>query len=346
MIVWALRWWTCGPRGVYYDPNDPPTKPRDEHARGPPPTATPPLPPARGRDGNRHHGGPRAPRTPGRLGAALAGDPRGRGEVRHADSPRSRRTLLLRDRPARDDDASSISFAPVGAASARSHPRAAQDGKDASPSEDGPGDTEETTPRPRSSCSVESVRKKSPTSSAASTPISTPSCSDAPLEEHIRVTEEVFPGQETRPRKEGCRHLPRLAHAPGPPSPYGPAHPARPSRGLDSTVWRARGASSAVRESVVEGGSLTLIATASSKPARGWTRGSFRVQRHRNSEIVLSRKLAENRVFPAIDLAATSTRREEPLSPRRTPAHPGHPPRPLGRTDPIEAMRLLLDKMK
>jgi transcription termination factor Rho len=37
-----------------------------------------------------------------------------------------------------------------------------------------------------------------------------------------------------------------------------------------------------------------------------------------NSELVLSRELADRRIFPAIDLTASSTRREELLLPERT----------------------------
>ena len=65
-----------------------------------------------------------------------------------------------------------------------------------------------------------------------------------------------------------------------------------------------------------------------------------------NSEIVLSRRLAERRVFPAIDLRATGTRREELLLKPEILQKTWILRKLLYPMDEIEAMEFILDKMK
>ena len=62
------------------------------------------------------------------------------------------------------------------------------------------------------------------------------------------------------------------------------------------------------------GGSLTIIATALVDTGSRMDQVIFEEFKGTgNSELVLSRELAERRVFPAIDLVASATRREELL---------------------------------
>ena len=65
-----------------------------------------------------------------------------------------------------------------------------------------------------------------------------------------------------------------------------------------------------------------------------------------NTEIVLDRGLFERRIFPAINIAQTGTRKEEKLlDPRYLPkVHTLR--RALAGTDPTNAMRMLLDKLQ
>ena len=62
------------------------------------------------------------------------------------------------------------------------------------------------------------------------------------------------------------------------------------------------------------GGSLTIIATALVDTGSKMDQVIFEEFKGTgNSELVLSRELAERRIFPAIDLVASATRREELL---------------------------------
>ena len=81
------------------------------------------------------------------------------------------------------------------------------------------------------------------------------------------------------------------------------------------------------------GGSLTIIATALVDTGSKMDQVIFEEFKGTgNSELVLSRELAERRIFPAIDLVASATRREELLlirealaaSQAAAPAHRGH----------------------
>jgi transcription termination factor Rho len=63
-----------------------------------------------------------------------------------------------------------------------------------------------------------------------------------------------------------------------------------------------------------QGGSLTIIATALVDTGSKMDQVIFEEFKGTgNSELVLSRELAERRVYPAIDLVASATRREELL---------------------------------
>jgi len=63
-----------------------------------------------------------------------------------------------------------------------------------------------------------------------------------------------------------------------------------------------------------EGGSLTVVATALIDTGSRMDELIFQEFKGTgNAEIVLSRELAERRIFPAIDVAASGTRREELL---------------------------------
>ena len=64
-----------------------------------------------------------------------------------------------------------------------------------------------------------------------------------------------------------------------------------------------------------------------------------------NSEIHLDRKLADKRVFPAIDITRSGTRKEELLIPRDDLNRIWVLRKVLGPLSPVEAMELLLDKM-
>ncbi len=65
-----------------------------------------------------------------------------------------------------------------------------------------------------------------------------------------------------------------------------------------------------------------------------------------NMELVLDRRLADRRIYPAIDIQRTSTRKEE-LAHGQGRAQPGLPAAQLpGDMPPVEAMEFLLERMK
>jgi transcription termination factor Rho len=94
------------------------------------------------------------------------------------------------------------------------------------------------------------------------------------------------------------------------------------------------------------GGSLTIVATALVDTGSRMDDVIFEEFKGTgNSELVLSRALSERRIFPAIDLTASATRKEERLlsEPALSISHALR--RQLSSLDPQEAMRQLLDAM-
>ena len=98
---------------------------------------------------------------------------------------------------------------------------------------------------------------------------------------------------------------------------------------------------------IEEGGSLTIIATALIDTGSRMDEVIFEEFKGTgNAEIVLDRRLADKRTFPAIDINKSGTRKEELLVERNTLSRMWVLRRilqPMGTTD---AMEFLLDKMR
>ncbi|HEY4649035.1 MAG TPA: transcription termination factor Rho [Gemmatimonadales bacterium] len=95
------------------------------------------------------------------------------------------------------------------------------------------------------------------------------------------------------------------------------------------------------------GGSLTIIATALVDTGSRMDQVIFEEFKGTgNSELVLSRELAERRIFPAIDLVASATRREELLLDSATLAASQALRQRLAGMTPINAMNDLLADMR
>jgi transcription termination factor Rho len=95
------------------------------------------------------------------------------------------------------------------------------------------------------------------------------------------------------------------------------------------------------------GGSLTIIATALVDTGSRMDQVIFEEFKGTgNSEIVLSRELSERRIFPAIDLPASATRREELLLEDRALSVSQAMRRELADADPVEAMSEVLGAMR
>jgi transcription termination factor Rho len=95
------------------------------------------------------------------------------------------------------------------------------------------------------------------------------------------------------------------------------------------------------------GGSLTIIATALVDTGSRMDQVIFEEFKGTgNSELVLSRELAERRLYPAIDLAGSATRREELLLPPAELEVSRAMRRHLAARPPAEAMQALLEVLR
>ena len=97
---------------------------------------------------------------------------------------------------------------------------------------------------------------------------------------------------------------------------------------------------------IEEGGSLTIIATALIDTGSRMDDVIFEEFKGTgNMEIILDRKLVDKRVFPAIDIQRSGTRKEELLIPKEDLARIWVLRKVLNPLSPVEAMELLIDKL-
>ncbi|MGC6485324.1 MAG: transcription termination factor Rho [Candidatus Puniceispirillales bacterium] len=98
---------------------------------------------------------------------------------------------------------------------------------------------------------------------------------------------------------------------------------------------------------IEEGGSLTIIATALIETGSRMDEVIFEEFKGTgNSEVILDRKLSDKRIFPAIDITRSGTRKEELLVDKDTLAKMWVLRRILMQMGPVDAMEFLLDKLK
>jgi transcription termination factor Rho len=98
---------------------------------------------------------------------------------------------------------------------------------------------------------------------------------------------------------------------------------------------------------IEEGGSLTIIATALIETGSRMDEVIFEEFKGTgNSEVILDRKLADKRTFPAIDITRSGTRKEELLVEKATLTKMWVLRRVLMQMGPVDAMEFLLDKLK
>jgi len=98
---------------------------------------------------------------------------------------------------------------------------------------------------------------------------------------------------------------------------------------------------------IEEGGSLTIIATALVETGSRMDEVIFEEFKGRgNMELVLDRKLAERRVFPAIDLKRSGTRKEELLFSKEELELTWNLRKTFSDYSPVETMQLMIDTMK
>jgi transcription termination factor Rho len=118
------------------------------------------------------------------------------------------------------------------------------------------------------------------------------------------------------------------------------------SGGVDSNALHRPKRFFGAARNIEEGGSLTIIATALVDTGSRMDEVIFEEFKGTgNMEIHLDRRLVDKRVFPAIDIARSGTRKEELLLPREDLNRVWILRKVLSPMNPVEAMEFLLDKM-
>ncbi len=119
------------------------------------------------------------------------------------------------------------------------------------------------------------------------------------------------------------------------------------SGGVDSNALHKPKRFFGAARNIEEGGSLTIIGTALIDTGSRMDEVIFEEFKGTgNLEMVLDRRLADRRIFPAMDLNRSSTRKEELLLPPDVLAKVWILRKFLAEMSPIEAMEFLLDRMK
>ncbi len=119
------------------------------------------------------------------------------------------------------------------------------------------------------------------------------------------------------------------------------------SGGVDANALQKPKRFFGAARNIDEGGSLTIIATALIDTGSRMDEVIFEEFKGTgNMELVLNRDLADRRIFPAIDLNKTGTRKEELLLTEEELNKIWILRKFLSNYDPVEAMEFLLDRMK
>ncbi|MEI9967353.1 MAG: transcription termination factor Rho [Terracidiphilus sp.] len=119
------------------------------------------------------------------------------------------------------------------------------------------------------------------------------------------------------------------------------------SGGVDSNALQRPKRFFGAARNIEEGGSLTIIATALVDTGSRMDEVIFEEFKGTgNMEIILDRKLVDKRVFPAIDIQRSGTRKEELLIPKEDLQRVFILRRVLNPLSPVEAMELLISALE
>ncbi|HRZ43215.1 MAG TPA: transcription termination factor Rho [Bacteroidales bacterium] len=172
---------------------------------------------------------------------------------------------------------------------------------------------------------------------------------DEPAERHVKIANIVL---EKAKRMVECGHdvvilldsITRLARA------YNTVSPASGkvlSGGVEANALHKPKRFFGAARAIENGGSLTVIATALIDTGSKMDEVIFEEFKGTgNMELQLDRKLANKRIYPAIDIVASSTRRDDLLLDNSTLQRIWILRNHLADMNPIEAMEFLKDKMK
>lgn len=175
------------------------------------------------------------------------------------------------------------------------------------------------------------------------------SCLDEGSENHVRVTEIVLEkvkrlveaGQDVVVLLDSITRLGRAYN-------NETKHSGRIlSGGVDAKTLAKPKAFFGAARNIDEGGSLTIIATALIDTGSRMDQVIFEEFKGTgNMELILDRQLANNRIFPAVDIVSSGTRKEEKLLHEDELQKINVLRRVLNQMHPNEAMRLLIDRME
>ena len=172
---------------------------------------------------------------------------------------------------------------------------------------------------------------------------------DEPADRHVRIANIVL---EKAKRLVECGHdvcilldsITRLARA------YNTVAPASGkvlSGGVEANALQKPKRFFGAARKIEKGGSLTILATALIDTGSKMDEVIFEEFKGTgNMELQLDRKLANKRIFPAIDLVASSTRRDDLLLDREMLQKMWILRNHLADMNPMEAMEFLLDRMR
>ena len=119
------------------------------------------------------------------------------------------------------------------------------------------------------------------------------------------------------------------------------------SGGVDSNALQRPKRFFGAARNIEEGGSLTIIATALVDTGSRMDEVIFEEFKGTgNCEIILDRKLVDKRVFPAIDIQRSGTRKEELLIPKEDLQRIWILRKVLNPLSPVEAMELLISRLE
>ena len=119
------------------------------------------------------------------------------------------------------------------------------------------------------------------------------------------------------------------------------------SGGVDSNALHKPKRFFGAARNIEHGGSLTIIATALIDTGSRMDEVIFEEFKGTgNMEIILDRRIADRRVFPAFDLIRSGTRKEELLTPKEVLNRVSILRRLLQEMNPVDAIEFIIDKMR
>ena len=172
---------------------------------------------------------------------------------------------------------------------------------------------------------------------------------DEPADRHVKVANIVL---EKAKRLVECGHdvvilldsITRLARA------YNTCQPASGkvlSGGVDANALQKPKRFFGAARNIENGGSLSIIATALTETGSTMDEVLFEVFKGTgNMELQLDRKISNKRIFPAIDLVSSSTRRDDLLLDKSTLQHMWILRKYLSDMNPVEAMEFIESRIK